>query len=130
MAKKATAVAFPETWEDFCAQTGRDPNLLPDVSAYDDRDKNHAVAEFKLTHMIRHVNVEEVDHTNSNQTKYEIWWLIKKDKSRPAGLGLSSDYCDGWSTLTLCGPRLCFLDYDTMRKAADKWIDLFCDLIL
>jgi len=127
MAKNVTKQAFPDTWEDFCKQTGRDPNVLPDVSAYDDRDKKHVIAAFKLIPMIRHVNGEEVDHTNSSQDKYEIWWRVVKDKSRPSGLGLSYRFYVFWTTSTICGPRFCFLDYDTMRKAADKWIDLFCD---
>lgn len=129
MAKKTatTKPGIPETWEVFCEQTGRDPNLLPDVSAYDERDKKHATAAFKLVHMIRHVNGEEVDHTNSDQTKYEIWWRVIKDKNRPSGLGLSFGGYDDWAAATLCGPRFCFLDFDTMKEAAEKWINLFCD---
>lgn len=130
MAKQTKENPIPETWEAFCEKTGRDPLLLPDTTAYDERDKKHAIAAFKLTHMIRHVNVDEVDHTNSDQDKYEIWWKIIKDKNRPTGLGLSCDGYDRWRTFTYCGPRLCFLDYDVMREAADKWIDLFCDYIL
>lgn len=133
MAKKTatpTKPTVPETWEEFCEKTGRDPNLLPDVSAYDEKDKKHPIAAFKLMHMIRYVNGEEVDHTNSDQVKYEIWWWIKKDKSRPSGLGLSSADCAHWATVTGCGPRFCFLDYSTMKEAAEKWIDLFCDMIL
>ncbi len=127
MAKKIKPQPFPETWEQYCEQAGRDPNLIPDVSVYDEKHKRHALADHKLTLMIAHVNGEEVDHTNSDQTKYEIWWRIIKDKSRPSGLGLSYAYYDGWVTATDCGPRLCFLDYNTMKKAADKWLDLFCD---
>jgi hypothetical protein len=129
MATKTTAQPFPETWEQFCEQTGRDPLLLPDTSVYDEKDQKHALADFKLTHMIRHVNGEEVDHTNRNQDKYEIWWKIIDDKSRPSGLGLSCNDCffDNWTTYTRCGPRLCFLDYNTMIKASKLWLDLFID---
>ena len=130
MATKTTPQPIPETWEQFCEQTGRDPLLLPDTSVYDEADKKNAIAAFKLRHMIRHVNGEEVDHTNSNQYKYEIWWRIIKDKNRPSGLGLSFFDFVIWRTFTRCGPRFCFLDYDTMKEAAEKWIDLFCDMIL
>jgi hypothetical protein len=126
---KKKELVFPKTWEDFCKQTGRDPVKLPDVSAYDERDKKHAVADFKLTHMIRYVNADKVDHTNSSQTKYEIWWWITKDSSG-SGLGLSYSRYANWDTITGCGPRFCFLNYDHMKQAAEDWIDLFKDLIL
>lgn len=130
MEKKTSEQAFPETWVQFCQQTGRDPNLIPDVSAYDDRDKKHAIAEFKLTHMIRHVNDDKVDHTNSDQWKYEIWWEIEKNDSKPSGLGLSYYHYDDWRTNTICGPRLCFLRVEDLKKASTLWLDLFEDLIL
>lgn len=51
----------------------------------------------------------KVDHSNSQQTKYEPRFYWK------AGLGLSYCYCDGWSTRTYCGPRLCYLSFDGMK---------------
>lgn len=128
MATKKTAL--PETWEEFCQQTGRDPLVLPDTTVYDERDKKHAVADFKLMHMIRHVNGEEVDHTNSGQIKYEIWWQVIKKEVSPSGLGLSFFGYDGWGTGTLCGPRLCFLDVPTLKWAAKAWLSLFEDYYL
>ena len=97
---------------------------------YDDRDKKHAIAEFKLIPMIRHLNGEEVDHTNSDQVKYEIWWKIVKDDSKPAGRGLSCHGYDTWVASTYCGPRLCFLNYEDMKWAAKEWLELFEDYIL
>jgi len=49
-----------------------------------------------------------VDHSDSNQDKYEPRFIYK------AGLGLRYYYCDYWLTATGCGPRLCYLSYDTM----------------
>jgi len=126
----AKKIKFPTKWEEFCKLTKRDPNALPDVSAYDDRDKKHALADFKLTHMIRYVNADKVDHTNSSQVKYEIWWWIVKDDTKPSGLGLSFNFCDYWGTATYCGPRFCFLSTADLKLAVEHWIDLFTDLIL
>lgn len=60
----------------------------------------------------------EVDHSNSDQTKYEPRFIYK------SGLGLSFNDYAFWHTYTYCGPRLCYLSYDTMVhgvKILDKY---------
>ena len=49
-----------------------------------------------------------VDHSNSGQVKYEPRFIYK------AGLGLRFVGYDYWNTVTYCGPRLCYLDYNVM----------------
>jgi len=49
-----------------------------------------------------------VDHSNSNQTKYEPRFVYN------SGLGLSCNNYDIWYSATDCGPRLCYLGYDEM----------------
>lgn len=130
MAKKTSKQAFPKTWEEYCKQTGRDPKIIPDVSVYEDRDKKHAIADFKLTLMIRHINVDEVNYKYSGQTKREIWWDVVQDNSRPSGLGLSFYDCAYWHTTTYCGPRFAYLSVEAVEHAVKHWIDLLNDLIL
>lgn len=50
----------------------------------------------------------KVDHSNSDQDKYEPRFYYK------AGLGLSYDDYANWNTFTRCGPRLCYLDYEVL----------------
>ncbi len=50
----------------------------------------------------------EVDHSNSDQDKYEPRFIYKP------GLGLSYDDFAYWRTDTGCGPRLCYLDYEVL----------------
>lgn len=60
----------------------------------------------------------KVDHSNSNQTKYEPRFYWK------AGVGLSYYYCDYWHSHALVGPALCYLDYACMLKGVkvmEKW---------
>ena len=49
-----------------------------------------------------------VDHSNSDQDKYEPRFIYK------SGLGLSFTYYADWATATRCGPRLCYPSYDIM----------------
>jgi len=51
---------------------------------------------------------EEVDHSNSDQTKFEPRFYHK------SGVGLRFSGYDRWATATCCGPRLCYLSYDKM----------------
>jgi len=50
----------------------------------------------------------EVDHSDSDQTKWEPRFIYK------AGLGLRFDLYAYWDTITGCGPRLCYLSYEKM----------------
>lgn len=51
----------------------------------------------------------KVDHSNSDQIKYEPRFYYK------TGCGLSYDDYDDWRTVTFCGPRLCYLSFDKMK---------------
>lgn len=51
-----------------------------------------------------------VDHSNSNQTKYEPRFYNK------SGVGLSSDVYGLWFTHTSVGPALCYLDPKSLIK--------------
>lgn len=128
MAIKKTKL--PETWEEFCKQTGRDPKILPDVSVYDDRDKKNAIANFKLPLIIRHCNGRQLNYNDSDEIKYEIWWEVIADKDQPSGLGLSYHDCDGWYTLTTCGPRFAYASVEILKHMVKYFKELFEDLYL
>lgn len=65
----------------------------------------------------------KVDHSNSNQTKYEPRFYHE------AGRGLSVDYYINWATHTGCGPRLCFLSYKGMIKGIEVMSDWYNDYL-
>lgn len=65
----------------------------------------------------------EVDHSNSQQDKYEPRFIHKP------GLGLRYGDYDNWATITRCGPRLCYLKYDVMLHGV-KILEPFYDTYL
>lgn len=129
--KKAPALKTPETWEEFCQQTGRDPLALPDTSMYEDKDKAQAIANFKLNLLLPYCCKERPDYTDRSKTKYEIWWEVIKDESRPSGLGLRYDGygCDYWATDTNVGPRFGFANLKDLKHMATHFIELYIDLL-
>lgn len=51
----------------------------------------------------------KVDHSNSDQVKYEPRFYYE------AGRGLSYFIYHYWNTVTCCCPRLCYLSYDKLK---------------
>jgi len=130
METSITKQPLPETWEQFCEQTGRDPNALPDTYAYDEKYKLQALANFKLPLIIAHCNGAPIEPGNSDQRKYEIWWEYIVNTNRPSGFGLSYGGCVIWFTLTDCGPAFSFLEIPVLRHVAHHFVELFNDLYL
>lgn len=60
----------------------------------------------------------KVDHSNSDQVKYEPRFKYR------SGFGLSYDGYVRWDTGTRCGPRLCYPDYNRMIHGV-KILDKF-----
>ena len=67
---------------------------------------------------------EEVKHSDSNQTKYEPRFI--KDSS---GLGLRYDHYDCWFTGASCGPRLCYLSFDTLKHGVNILLPYYATYI-
>lgn len=117
---------LPKTWEEFCKITNRDPKELPA-----DAISKRSIADFKLSTIILWCNKGILpDYTNYDQTKYEPWWELTKDESKPSGFGLSYGDCDCWGTHTSVGPRFAFLDSDDLRHVTKYFIADYEDLLL
>jgi len=112
---------LPETWEEYCEQTGRDPLLLPDVSVYEEEDKEQAIANFKLNLLIPYCNGKKL---SINEPHYEIWWDLVEDDTRPTGLGLRCNYFDYWLTGTFCGPRFAYVSPIVGKHMVKYFMDL------
>ena len=95
------------SWEDVCKILIRDPNNLPDVSAYDEEDKAAAIASFKLW-MISKASWGKVkiDYDNYNQRKYYGWFDMRSAAGSGSGFSFGVYlYVDGYSAV---GARLSF----------------------
>ncbi|HXR85046.1 MAG TPA: hypothetical protein VN722_12090 [Hanamia sp.] len=76
------------------------------VSANDTKDEiAYKILKFGINVLNEGV---KVDHSNSNQVKYEPRFYHK------SGFGLSYGAYAYWATITNVGPRLCYLDYNVM----------------
>ena len=115
---------LPETWEEFCEQTGRDPLLLPDTSVYEENNKAQAIANFKLNLLIPYCNGKAIDPDEH----YEIWWDLEEDKTRPSGLGLRSHGYDCWDASTNCGPRFAYVSPVIVKHMVKFFLGLLQDM--
>jgi len=122
-------IKLPESWEEFCQQTNRNPNALSDVSMYEEKHKRHAIADFKLTLVIEHCNGGPLDYKDGS-TKYEPWFQIISDPAKPSGLGLRFNGYDGWNANTICGPRFAFKTIKILLHVVKFFIEEYCDLHL
>lgn len=113
------------SWEDICKILDRDPNLLPDTSAYDEADKVAAIAEFKIWMISKASWLSEgktIDWTDWDQRKYYPWF----DLSPSSGSWFSSsDYlyvCD----CSFVGSRRVFPTKEICKHLCENvFIDLF-----
>ena len=94
------------TAEEFAKRT---EGLAPDTVAYE---------QLKLIVSAYNENVKP-DFTKTNKRKYEPWFEFS------ASGGFSYDAYDyGWA-YSIVGSRLCYLDYDNMRDAVEKFKDVY-----
>lgn len=94
-----------KTWDDVCAETGKDPiKSLPFPEATDE-DQEAANAHWRITQTIKlFKSGKKCSYKpNNNQNKYFVWMEYGKI---PSGLGFSftGTYCD--FTNAAVGPRL------------------------
>jgi len=126
----ATAkIKLPETWEEFCEATGRDPLRLPDTSVYEEKDKRQAISNFKMNLVIPYCNGKKLNYADRNEIKYEIWWDVVVDESQPSGLGLRYYYYGFWGTFTFCGPRFAFVSIAVAKHIAKYFLQDMIDLL-
>lgn len=110
------------SWEDICKILDRDPNLLPDTSAYDEDDKAAAIAEFKIWMISKSAWKSEgkvIDWNDWDQEKWQPWFDL-------SGSGFSfGDYYYGID-YSVVGSRRVFPSREISKYLCETvFIDLF-----
>lgn len=119
-----------KTFEDACKIEGLDPKtVVPDFSAYPEKDRKAMIAHAKLVIVARAANRlanggEEwtPDWTNYNQWKYYPWFDMGRGSS-----GFRFDGYDCWITPSYVGSRLCFLSGKVATYVGKQFTELYKD---
>ena len=114
------------TWEQFCKASKTNPKL-PDFSTFPEEDRAHMAADYQLARIIKFFNEGVIpDYTpGNNQKKYEPYFYVVKDSSKPSGFALSSGGYGLAYDYSFVGLRFAFLDYDSMRHVTLHFISLY-----
>lgn len=119
---------LPATWEELCAIAERDPLALPDVSAYPEKHRKHAIADFKLIIAAEVLNEGWTpDYNNDDEWKYFPYFEVEASKDKPSGFGLAYGDYDDWLTHTHVGSRLCYKSSALAKYAGETFIDIYKD---
>lgn len=118
---------LPSTWEEICAVKGRDPLILPDVSAYDEKHRKHAIADFKLIIIAEVLNEDWIaDYTNYKPKYFPVFEVIA-NKENPSGSGLACDIYGYWNAHTAVGSRLCYKSVELAKYSGKTFLDIHKD---
>lgn len=95
------------SYEDICAIINKDPNLMPDVSVYDDEDKEAAISMYRLWNANKAAwNGEVIDWNNYDQDKIEVWCYLSDAAGSGSGFACyGNDFGYGYDGSTV-GARL------------------------
>ncbi|MBB2149156.1 hypothetical protein [Pedobacter gandavensis] len=103
-----------KSYEDICKILNLDPNLEPDVSAYDDEDKDAAVSIFRLWKANKAAwNGEVIDWNNFSQRKYEVWCDLSDEAGSGSGFSSFDYFYDHGCSFV--GARLVWPSYEIGR---------------
>lgn len=95
------------SWEDICKLLKRDPENLPDVSAYDEEDKAAAIGSFKIWMASKAAwGDTKQNYDDTRQLKYYGWFDLRS--SAGSGSGFSYDGFGCAVDLSGVGARLSF----------------------
>jgi hypothetical protein len=65
------------------------------------------------------------DWSNGNEYKYYPWFVI----GSPAGVGFSYHGCDGWTTDSCVGSRLCFKSSALAKHVGNLFLNIYQDFL-
>lgn len=120
-----------KSYADACLLVGIDPNFLPDVSSWPEKDHKYLIACFKWDVIVRAYNAEwKADWSDWGQLKYYPWVSVKKAENSPSGFAFShaAYYCA--DTVTYVGSRLCFSNSTDVINALATFPEIFIDIII
>lgn len=116
-ASKINFIGAVKNYGDVCKILKVDPDLKPDVSAYDEEDKEAAVSLFRLWKANKAAwNGEVIDFNNDDQEKFEIMYRLD-DEDSPFGFEYVSYRFFGPSTHV--GARLLWSDVGVAKHLSE-----------
>jgi hypothetical protein len=81
------------SFEDACKKTGDNPKKLPVVNGVAKRHQKRIIADYQLSIIAEAMRGnQKADYTNRDDCKYFPVFVVKADKKRPSGFGLSYYY--------------------------------------
>lgn len=118
--------------QEACEKLGYDiNNVLPDVSKMPEKKQRSTIA-FAALDVISEAAREgkEPDWNDRGQRKWFAWWDMEVDDNNPTGFRfLVSTYSYAYS-ITGSGSRLCFFSEEDCKFHAEKFIDLYRDMMV
>lgn len=123
-----------KTYEDACADQGKDPAGLPDYSRAQltPGEEKFNLAVFKLSRIA--ISLNKVDgkewKPGADDRKYYPWMWIKPDNTKPSGSGLSFPVCVYDFSYTHVASRLTCRTSEIAEYFFKQFKDLFEDMIL
>ena len=116
-------------YEDICQILNIDPNLKPDVSAYDDEDKQAALSEFKLWKVSKAAwllaDKKQDWSRNNNQRKWSGWFWMADGAGSVAGFSYLDYVCD--DDHSAVSARRVFPSKEDFEHAVKVFPELFKD---
>lgn len=116
-----------KNYEDICAINGDEPTKLPDVTAYDDEDKEAAVSEFKLWKIVKAAwkaaGIKQ-DWTRGTSQRKWFGWFWMADRSGSGG-GFSCSVYDCDYDFSSVGARRVFPSMEDLEHAVATFPEIF-----
>ncbi len=116
-------------YEDICRILDCDPNLRPDVSAYDKEDQQAAISEFILWKVVKAAwkaaGIKQDWRRGNTQRKWSGWWWMADAAGSVAGFSyFVCDFAYGRSDV---GARRVFPSREDFEHAVEIFPELFRD---
>jgi hypothetical protein len=123
-----TLIPEVKSFEEACEKLGIDPTKLPTVKGLSPRYQKRLIADYKLSVIADALREgKDVDYTDTDKYKYFPVFSVQASEDKPSGFGLSSDYYDGWASVSSVGVRLCFPNRDLAKYFGKQFIELHKD---
>jgi hypothetical protein len=118
-----------KTYQDVCNVLNIDSNTLPDVSCYDNEDKQAAISEFKLWKVSKAAwklaNKKQDWRRGNNQPKYSGWFWMADQAGSGSGFSFGG-FLYGFDG-SVVGSRRVFPSRGDFQHAVKVFPELFKD---
>jgi hypothetical protein len=115
-----------QNFNEACELTGRNPNLLPDVSMLPEKDRERIIAFYMLGVIQEALNEGwSPDWKEWGERKYFPWFDVVEDKSKASGFGLSCNDYGSTRTPTTVSSRLVYKTAEIAEYAGTQFKELY-----